>query len=99
MTDSPNIPSPTSDADLLARYGDHLESAALSEAQKRAYLSALWSIMTAFVDLGFDVGPGKNLHKNTTISFDDVLYSLHLEETAHETVASPKPPNIEEQQS
>lgn len=29
----------------------------IEEADKIAFLEALWSIMVAFVDLGFDVGP------------------------------------------
>lgn len=47
-------PSLTIDYDL---YQKHLDETDMSEAQKRAFLDALWSIIVSFVDLGFDVHP------------------------------------------
>jgi hypothetical protein len=39
------------------RYAPMLDDPALSEDQKRAFLQALWNIIVAFVDLGFEVHP------------------------------------------
>lgn len=39
------------------RYEAYLAEADLSEAEKRQFLEALWSIVVAFVDLGFEVHP------------------------------------------
>lgn len=40
-----------------ALYEHYLTEADLSDAQKRAFLDTLWSIITAFVDLGYGVHP------------------------------------------
>jgi len=37
------------------RYARHFEGMEISEEDQKALLEALWSIMVAFVDLGFDV--------------------------------------------
>jgi len=47
-------PSLTIDWDL---YGQYLEDSDLSDAEKRQFLEALWSIVVSFVDLGFGVHP------------------------------------------
>lgn len=39
----------------LERYAKHFDGLEISEADRNALLEALWSIMVAFVDLGFDV--------------------------------------------
>jgi hypothetical protein len=39
------------------KYAAFLEDADLSEADKAAFLDALWSIIVSFVDLGFQVHP------------------------------------------
>jgi hypothetical protein len=41
----------------LARYEGMLADPALSEAERRAILEALWEIVVAFVDLGFGIHP------------------------------------------
>ena len=38
-------------------YEKYLEGSELSEVKKRELLETLWSIITSFVDLGFDVHP------------------------------------------
>ena len=38
-------------------YGHYLDDADLSEADKRACIEALWSIMVSFVDMGFRLAP------------------------------------------
>lgn len=40
-----------------ALYDRYLEEADLSEAEKQAFLEALWSIIVGFVDLGFRLDP------------------------------------------
>lgn len=39
------------------RYGRYLEDSDLSDDDKKALIETLWSIMVAFVDLGFRVPP------------------------------------------
>lgn len=41
----------------IEKYKALLDDATLSEAEKEAFLQALWSIVVAFVDLGFGVHP------------------------------------------
>lgn len=54
-TPEPDAP-PTSTLELdLAKYAALLGDTDLTEAEAAAMLSTLWSIMKAFVDLGFDV--------------------------------------------
>ncbi|WP_342075597.1 hypothetical protein [Yoonia sp. SS1-5] len=48
--------SPSIEIDV-AKYQAYLDDPALTDAQKEEIISALWSIMTAFVDLGFGVHP------------------------------------------
>lgn len=38
-------------------YAPYLESADISEAEKRQLIEALWSIVTSFVQLGFGLSP------------------------------------------
>lgn len=38
-------------------YGHYLDDSDLSEADKRACIEALWSIMVSFVDMGFRLAP------------------------------------------
>lgn len=45
----------------VERYQHMLDKSGLTEAQKRQALEALWSIVVAFVDLGFRIEP---LEKN-----------------------------------
>jgi len=41
----------------VARYEAMLADPALSEADRKAFLEALWGIIVGFVDLGFDIHP------------------------------------------
>ncbi|WP_425088886.1 hypothetical protein [Stappia sp.] len=41
----------------VARYEAMLDDPALTDDQKRDFLETLWSIITAFVDLGFGIHP------------------------------------------
>jgi len=40
-------------------YGQHLEDSDMSDAEKRKFIEALWSIVVSFVDLGFGVHPAQ----------------------------------------
>lgn len=55
-------PSITVDWD---RYGQYLEESDLSDAEKRAFLETLWSIVVSFVDLGFGVHPVQQACENS----------------------------------
>lgn len=46
----------------VARYQKYLDDPSLSEGQKEEIIKALWSIMMAFVDLGFGVHPLQEAH-------------------------------------
>lgn len=55
---APDSSSPTSSVRLdVSRYLHMIDDPALSDDQKRQMLEALWSIMVAFVDLGFGIHP------------------------------------------
>lgn len=41
----------------IDRYQSYLDSAEMSEADKRLFIDALWSIIMNFVDLGFGIHP------------------------------------------
>ena len=83
---------------LLVEYGEDFDEPDLSEEQKAEFLLAVWKIMAAFVDLGFEVGPDVDkCDENSPLSRVDVLKLLNLEETAHETVAPRLTHNDEEQ--
>ena len=45
------------------KYERFLEAADLSEEHKREFIAALWSIIVAFVDLGFGVHPAQQAEK------------------------------------
>ena len=45
------------------KYEHFLETADLSDEQKREFIAALWSIIVAFVDLGFGVHPAQQAEK------------------------------------
>ncbi|MEM7060252.1 MAG: hypothetical protein AAF557_21945 [Pseudomonadota bacterium] len=83
---------------LVARYGGDLECEGLTHEQQAQILTALWQIMTAFVDLGFSVKAGDKFTPTAEIGMDDVLKSLIPEETAPET-AAPKNNNSNEKES
>lgn len=72
---------------LLDRYGEHLSGEDLTEAQLKRVLSALLPIMIAFVDLGFSIKAGDKFGPDSDIGFDDVLNSIILDATEHETAA------------
>ncbi len=72
---------------LLDRYRAHLSGEALAEVQQKQVLSALLPIMIAFVDLGFSIKAGDKFTSDSDIGFDDVLNSIILDATEHETAA------------
>lgn len=41
----------------IARYQAFLDSAEMTEAQKEEFVKVLWSIIVAFIDLGFGIHP------------------------------------------
>lgn len=43
----------------VAKYDAYLADADLTEVERRQVLEALWSIIVAFVDLGFEVHPAQ----------------------------------------
>ena len=45
----------------VAKYQAYLDDPSLSEDQKEEIINALWSIMVAFVDLGFGVHPAQEV--------------------------------------
>lgn len=45
----------------MAKYQAHLDDPSLSDEQKEEIIKALWSIMMAFVDLGFGVHPAQEV--------------------------------------
>lgn len=42
-------------------YEHYLEDSDLSEAEKRAFIETMWSIMVSFVDLGFNLSPTRKI--------------------------------------
>ena len=44
-------------------YGQYLDDSDLSEADKRACIEALWSIMVSFVDMGFRLAPVPDIYE------------------------------------
>ena len=68
----------------VERYRSLLEDSGLSEAQKEEFIQALWSIVVAFVELGFGVHPlqevcGQNREEilKQGKNFADLLESLN----------------------
>lgn len=53
-----------------------LESADISEDDKRMLIQNLWAIMTAFVDLGFDMHPVSQTCGEDAASLSDVLADM-----------------------
>lgn len=72
----------------VALYEEYLSDWDLSDEEKIEFLQALWSIIVAFVDLGFgihpvqqamgaDAGENSGSDKIRALSPDDVITSLH----------------------
>ena len=53
----PQRPSLTCDWQEWAEYLDHFDA---SDTTKREMIETIWAIVVTFVDLGWDVDPGKN---------------------------------------
>jgi hypothetical protein len=87
LSQPPSATPSSEEGRLLACYGEELEGEDLSDQGKRELLLALWTIMQSFVDLGFNVGPGEKFTPGSDLGMDDLLNSLLLDDTAHETVA------------
>lgn len=62
-------PSITVDWD---RYGQYLEDSDLSDAEKRAFLETLWSIVVSFVDVGFGVHPVQQSCENSCEQSEEI---------------------------
>jgi hypothetical protein len=78
-------------------YKELLEDADIDDAQKEHVSGALWKIIIAFVELGFDVHPtqqvcgkGGTKHDHASILCEDGLES-NLPSTEHEDVVAPEP--------
>ena len=41
----------------VAKYQAYLDSADLTEAEKRQFLETMWNLMVGFIDLGFSIEP------------------------------------------
>lgn len=74
---------------LFERYGADLAGDALDDEAKKELLVALWRIMQGMVDLGFNVGRGEKFVSGSDLGMDDVLNYIIVEDTEHETDASP----------
>lgn len=59
----------------LADYQPALSGFDLTPDQQREFFEALWIILSAFVDLGFEIKPGTKLGASTNTS-EAVLHSL-----------------------
>lgn len=70
----------------FARYEQLLADESLDEGQRRAFFEALWSIIIAFVDLGFGVHPAQVVEGNT--EYDGTCAPDLLENSGHETLKS-----------
>ncbi|MGJ8670994.1 MAG: hypothetical protein ACSHXK_16040 [Oceanococcus sp.] len=75
-------PSLTIDWEL---YGKYLEDSDLTDDQKREFIETLWSIVVAFVDLGFGVHPVQQAceqnQKSGIPSPDDLLHLINTYQT------------------
>jgi hypothetical protein len=58
-----------------ALYERYLADSGLSDAEKREFLDALWSIIVSFVDLGFGVHPLQQatLNRGQELDLDDLI--------------------------
>lgn len=53
----------------VARYQRMPDSSSSTDAQKREMIEALWTIITAFVDLGYGIHPAQNTDPETCGKF------------------------------
>lgn len=72
-----------------AKYQHLLDTCDLTDAEKQAFLAALWQVIVAFVDLGFSVEPCEELAENQTLEASDMVHLTHVpndtrNEAAHE---------------
>lgn len=58
------------------RYGEMLEASDWSDEQKREFIACLWSIVVAFVDLGFNVHPVQLALADRACGQDDLAGAL-----------------------
>lgn len=67
----------------LKRYAYLLDDADLTDAEKEAFLEALWSIVVAFVELGFGVHPLQEVYEpGEGPSFDELKDAFDRAEQA-----------------
>ncbi len=82
----------------VALYENYLTDSDLSEDQKREFLETLWSIIVAFVDLGFGVHPlqqaseacGQNSDLPSSAKDDVVSSDVKLPKNRFSEIASPR---------
>lgn len=96
-TSTPSTAPPTSEsARLLDTYGTDLGGLDLSEEEQKELLLTLWNIMVSFAEIGILVSSQEvkdsaqetgNSGETPRVASVDVLALLHLDDTAHETVA------------
>lgn len=69
-------------------YGKYLEESDLSDAEKRAFLETIWSIVVSAVDLGFGVHPVQQAAGN--ICEQQVEIAKFITEQSASVLTSPK---------
>ncbi len=93
--DAPGAPSSLALMIDYDKYLSQLEEWDVTEDQKREFISALWYLLLAFAELGFDIHPAQaaqnaNLKKlikppetqeNTGVSGHDMIYSNPINRT------------------
>lgn len=83
------LPSLSIDWDL---YGSMLEDSNLSEKQQRELIESLWSIVLAFVDLGFGVHPLQQVcgedQDDLAKALSDMISSSHTDNNLENTQVS-----------
>lgn len=75
----------------LERYKYLLDDPAMSDAQKEEFLQALWSIVVAFVELGFGVHPLQEVYEpGDGPSFDELKEAFDKAEQAESSEENKK---------
>lgn len=90
--DAPSIIPTVADADTAIRapaltfdpdaYREFLADCGLSEIQQQEFLSALWTIIVGFVDLGFGIHPINHVSQNAKTLEPDSSEALSSQDTS-----------------
>jgi hypothetical protein len=70
----------------VERYQSYLDGGDLSDAEKEAFLQALWNIICAFVDLGYELNPVQKFS-------GEAVAKAHERALASADVVSSSPPS------